>query len=169
VYLQPIYPLAAVLCAAALADAYGALSDPRRRERWSRAARIALPVVVAGEIAFYGWLEPTLDSRNSLRQLAEAAAAAAGPGKPIGVFDDDSKAASIAYYARREVRPLAGAEDAARFVAAGGRGIVIEQDDLAKLGDLASYRVVDRIAARRREFLVLAPALRTPVGAQPLR
>jgi 4-amino-4-deoxy-L-arabinose transferase len=163
VYLAPIEPLVALLCADALASWLE--TEPARRrlrrlpgETPLAAATALLAAVVVLEGAWLWVVQPALDARNSPRAVAEAAGGATPDGAAIGVFRHEPLIGPLRYYGRRRVAPLEQPEEVAHFFAQGGRALVIEDEDLALLGDAARFRVLARERIRQRVVLVVGPA-----------
>jgi 4-amino-4-deoxy-L-arabinose transferase-like glycosyltransferase len=147
-----------------LAVAGGALaalaSEPLLRRRVPpRLALCAatLALVLALEGAVFLRLLPALDPRNSARAVAELAAAATPAGAPIGVYRSESLSGAIAYYGRRPARILLEPADVAEFTAAGGRAIVVEDDDLERLHEVRAIRPLGEGRSRQRKLLVVTP------------
>jgi 4-amino-4-deoxy-L-arabinose transferase-like glycosyltransferase len=162
VYLAPIEPLLALACAEALAGWLGTEQARRWLRRLpgepARAAVLALGVtVVALEGAWIACIKPALNERNSPRALAEAAARATPEDGAIGLFRHDPLIGPLSYYGGRRVSPLDDAEDVTRFFAQDGRVLVVEDEDLAALGDAARFPVLARERIRQRRMLVLGP------------
>ena len=153
--LPPSFGL--VLAGAALAALW---LEPRLRARSSPRLALfaaALGVLLAGEAAVFQRLFPALDVRNSARAVAELAASATPAGEPIGVYRSESLSGAIAYYGRRPARNLHEPEDLAAFAAAGGRAIVVEERDLAKLHTTLPVRKLGQGRSRQRTLFVVAP------------
>jgi 4-amino-4-deoxy-L-arabinose transferase-like glycosyltransferase len=162
VYLAPIEPLVAQACAEALASGL----EAERARRWlqrlpgepARAAALALLVAVLLLQGAWLWaIQPALNARNSPRALAEAAARATPQGLAIGLFRHDPLIGPLQYYGGRRVSPLDDADDVARFFAQGGRVLVVEDEDLAALGEAACFPVLGRERIRQRRMLVIGP------------
>jgi hypothetical protein len=103
-------------------------------------------------------IQPALNARNSPRAVAEAAGSATPRGATIGLFRNDPLIGPLQYYGGRRVHPLEDAEEVTRFFAQGGRVLVVEDEDLALLGDESSFRVLARERIRQRLMLVIGPA-----------
>jgi hypothetical protein len=102
-------------------------------------------------------LFPALDARNSLRPVAELAASVSEPGEPIGVYRKESLAGGIGYYSGRPAHDLREPTDLAGFAAAGGRVIVVEDDDFAELHASVPLRELGQSSCRQRQFYVVTP------------
>jgi hypothetical protein len=100
---------------------------------------------------------PMLNDRNSARSVAELAAAATPPDKPIGVYRSESLSGAIAYYGRRPARNLHEPADLMSFTEAGGLAIVVEEKDLVKLRQTTSVRELGQGQSRHRKLWVVTP------------
>jgi 4-amino-4-deoxy-L-arabinose transferase-like glycosyltransferase len=163
VYLAPIEPLVALACA----DSLASWLETERVRRWLRrlpgepthaAARVMLGVVLLLQGVWLWAIQPALNARNSPRAVAEAAGRATPRGATIGLFRHDPLIGPLQYYGGRRVHPLEDAEQVTRFFAQGGRVLVVEDEDLALLGDESSFRVLARERIRQRLMLVIGPA-----------
>lgn len=109
------------------------------------------------ELALHQALFPALDARNSLRPVAELVASVSAPDRPIGVYRNASLSGGIGYYSRRSAHDLREPADFARFTAAGGTAIVMEDDDFAQLRRSVLLRELGSRSCRQRRLLVVAP------------
>lgn len=129
---------------------------------------VLLAAVFAVELALFTLLFPALDAEKSPRALAEAAAALTPPAGTIGVVGNDAMVAGIAYYGRRHVAPLGSPESIQRFLAEGGRALVVPVRELDRVVALAP--VEERARARRgRRALVVVTPIDEARPAAPMR
>jgi hypothetical protein len=66
-------------------------------------------------------------------------------------------AGGLAYYGGRRVELLRGGDDVARFVASGGRALVVAEKKRERVESAVPVRVVFRARSGRRAVLVLEP------------
>jgi len=153
-----------------LAAAAGTLAW-RRAARAGRPARARLGVLFAAvwacELVVLVGALPALDPEKSPRPLALAAAARARPGAPIGLFGARSLAGGLVYYGGRRVETLSSPESVERFLAEGGRVVVIEAKDLPALERTVPVRVRERLRNPRRAFLVVEARPRAAAPPSP--
>lgn len=128
-------------------------------------AGVAVGGVYAGLLAAFLLLFPALEPILSLRPLAEAAARATPPGRPIGLVSDETWTGGIAYYGRRPVAVLHSGEDVRRFLDAGGEAMIVQARKAERVEAVAPVEVLARARSGSREALVLR-ARRPPVGAR---
>jgi hypothetical protein len=80
----------------------------------------------------------------------------------VGLLGDRALAGGLVYYGRRPVSLLSTPESVERFVAGGGRAIIVQERKLARVEGVVPVRVEARFREGRRALLVV-----TPAGAQP--
>ena len=99
------------------------------RARAACGCALAMPVVAvwAFLLVLFTVVYPALDPGKSPRPIAEAAAALTPEGGSIGLVGDVQMAGGLVYYGRRHVEALDDAASIERFLAAGGRAIVVEE------------------------------------------
>jgi 4-amino-4-deoxy-L-arabinose transferase-like glycosyltransferase len=121
--------------------------------------RLAIPVLAVGaaELVVFTVVDPARDAQKSPRAIAEAAAAATPPGAAIGLVGDATLAGGLAYYGERRVALLDEKDEIARFVASGGRALVVAEKKRARVDEVTPTRVLLRAREGRRAVLVLAP------------
>jgi hypothetical protein len=146
---------AALAVAAALALA--ARAALRRRPLAAFGGAIAL--VWAAELVAAFQVLPALDSLKSPRPVAEAAAALALPGEPVGTARL-SLAGALLYYGGRSVRGVESEAQLARFLAAGGRVLVLPASRLGLATGRFPVRVHARLRDGSRALLVVTPLAR---------
>lgn len=131
------------------------------RARARLRARIAVPVVAAWAVlmVIFQLVYPARDADKSPRPIAEAAAAITRTGLPIGLVGDAQMAGGLAYYGGRRVDVLENPHDIARFIAAGGRAIVVAEKKRDRVDRVMPTRVRLRVREGRRAMLVLEPDL----------
>jgi 4-amino-4-deoxy-L-arabinose transferase-like glycosyltransferase len=112
-------------------------------------------VGVAAQVAVFGWLLPRLDPSHSIRAAAVAAAAFAPDGTSIGLLRNGSMVGGIAYYSGRPVLPVGGERGVERFVAAGGRALILETPHLPAIEKRLRPRIVFRQEVDEDEILVV--------------
>jgi 4-amino-4-deoxy-L-arabinose transferase-like glycosyltransferase len=112
-------------------------------------------LAVAAQVAVFGWLLPRLDPAHSIRAAAVAAAAFAPEGTPIGLLRNGSMVGGIAYYSGRLVLPVGGERGVERFVAAGGRALILETPHLPAIEERLRPRIVFRQEVDDDEILVV--------------
>ena len=110
---------------------------------------------VAAQVAVFSWLLPRLDPGHSIRAAAVAASAFAPEGTSIGLLRNGSLVGGIAYYSGRPVLPVGGEEGVARFVAAGGRALILETPHLPAIQKRLRPRIVFRQIVDDDEILVV--------------
>ena len=162
VYLLPLYPAAALLVGCALeAWIRPHLVTPASSERPSPAAWTGLGVLgaaVALELAYLTVYLPRQNGEQSIRPAATAAAELAPPGTRIGLHSNGALVGGVAYYARRPVEEIGSATGLRRFLASGGRVVVVESEHLRELEAVAPTRIVFRQTLSGDEMLVVVPA-----------
>ena len=112
-------------------------------------------LAVAAQVAVFAWFLPRLDPSHSIRATAVTAAAFAPEGTPIGLVRNGSMVGGIAYYSGRPVVALGGEKAVARFVAAGGRAVILETPHLPALAKRLRPRIVFRQEVEENEILVI--------------
>jgi 4-amino-4-deoxy-L-arabinose transferase-like glycosyltransferase len=112
-------------------------------------------VAIATQVAAFSWFLPRLDSARSIRAAAVAAAAYAPEGTPIGLVRNGSLVGGIAYYSGRAVTPVGSERGVRKFLASGGRALVLETPHLAAVENVVRARIVFRQAVDDDEVLVV--------------
>jgi 4-amino-4-deoxy-L-arabinose transferase-like glycosyltransferase len=148
--------------AAALGIAAGAVVAWRLQRRHfappSARLGIAVAAVLGVELAAFLLLYPALNPGKSSRPVALAAARLTDPARPVGLLGDRALAGGLVYYGERRVTLLSTPESVERFVAAGGRAIVVQERKLARVEAVVPVRVEARFREGRRALLVVSPA-----------
>ncbi len=149
VYLLPVFPALALVGTLALERA------PRRIQSPYRAclAVLILVAVLEGVVALSVF--PRLDPEKSLRPIARAVAARAGPDEIVGVFGLSTIEGALGYYAGLRVASLPTRETLERYLEAGGRLVLLRERDLGSLGGRLELRAIETMRSGRRA-LVLA-------------
>jgi 4-amino-4-deoxy-L-arabinose transferase-like glycosyltransferase len=121
--------------------------------------RLAVPVaaVWALLLVIFCVAYPAFDPEKSPRPIAEAAAALTPEGESIGLIGDIQMAGGLVYYADRHIEALKDAEDIRRFLAAGGRAIVVEERKRDRIDAVTPVEVIFRARDGRRAVLVVTP------------
>jgi len=119
---------------------------------------IAVAATLGIELAAFLLLYPALDAGKSARPVALAAARLTDPAHPVGLLGDRALAGGLVYYGGRRVTLLSTPESVERFVAEGGRAIVVQERKLARVEAVAPVRVAARFREGRRALLVVSPA-----------
>ena len=149
-YLLPVEPAFALLFALAL-------------ERWlATRTRVAVRRVVAcaalvwlGQWIAYAFVLPGLDAARSPRPIAEAVARLAGAHERVGLYRAADIANAVTYYGERPVEAFLGPEQLARFVAGGGRVLVVEAERLPEVEQVAAVAIRGRFEVRDETWIVL--------------
>jgi 4-amino-4-deoxy-L-arabinose transferase-like glycosyltransferase len=148
--------------AAALGIAAGAAVAWRLQARHLAPPAARLGIVVAAalglELAVFLLVYPALDAGKSSRTVALAAARLTDPSQPVGLLGDRALAGGLAYYGQRRVSLLSTPESVERFVAGGGRAIVVQERKLSRVEAVVPVHVVARSREGRRALLVVSPA-----------
>jgi 4-amino-4-deoxy-L-arabinose transferase-like glycosyltransferase len=131
------------------------------RARARLRARLAVPVVAAWAVLMvvFQLVYPARDADKSPRPIAEAAASLTAPERSIGLVGDAQMAGGLVYYGGRRVDLLDNPHDVARFIAAGGRAIVVAEKKRDRVDRVMPTRVHFRAREGRRAVLVLVPDL----------
>jgi 4-amino-4-deoxy-L-arabinose transferase-like glycosyltransferase len=151
--------IAVALVGSAIAIGTAGAALALHRMRAPLAARLAAPVagVLLLELVGFVLLLPAIDGDKSPRALAEAAAALTPPGTPIGLVEDRSLVGGIAYYGGRPVAELREPESVRRFLADGGRAIVVKERKLGRVEVVTPVQIHFRTRRGRRAMLVVTP------------
>jgi 4-amino-4-deoxy-L-arabinose transferase-like glycosyltransferase len=152
---------AAVAAIALGAAGAWALAGRLAAPRWARAGVVGA-AVVALELALFTLALPALDPQKSPRPVAQTAARLAAPGEPIGLAFKGSLLGGLVYYADRPVARLDDRGAVARFVAGGGRVIVLPAARLIELAQVVPVTVRARARRGARALLVVAAAAAEP-------
>lgn len=150
-YLLPIHPALALVTA-------GFFATTATR---SRALARAIPFVALVELAAALLVLPGLDPEKSPRPIAEAIARHSAPRERVGLFGLRPLEGAIPYYGGPPVASLGDEASVARFLAEGGRLILLRERSVASLGTRVALEPVDRFRSGRRA-LVLARARLEP-------
>ncbi len=155
------WSLGAVFVGIALA-AWGAWA------RWPGRApesRLWIPIgaLVAAELALFTLLLPGLDPEKSPRPIAAAAAALTAADEPLGLVGKPTLLGGLAYYAERRVTLLDDPGRLERFLAEGGRTLVIAGHQLERVRSSVPLTIHARARRGRRTLLVATPS----PGAEP--
>ncbi len=155
------WSLGAVFVGIALA-AWGAWA------RWPGRApesRLWIPIgaLVAAELALFTLLLPGLDPEKSPRPIAAAAAALTAADEPLGLVGKPTLLGGLAYYAERRVTLLDDPGRLERFLAEGGRTLVIAGHQLERVRSTVPLEIHARARRGRRTLLVATPS----PGAEP--
>jgi 4-amino-4-deoxy-L-arabinose transferase-like glycosyltransferase len=131
------------------------------RARARLRVRLAVPVVAAWAVLMvvFQLVYPARDADKSPRPIAEAAASLTAPERSIGLVGDAQMAGGLVYYGGRRVDLLDNPHDVARFIAAGGRAIVVAEKKRDRVDRVMPTRVHFRAREGRRAVLVLVPDL----------
>lgn len=113
--------------------------------------------LVAVELSVFALAYPAFDDEKSPRAIALAAAEVAGPGGAVAVFDRTPLVGGIAYYSGRPVVPLSDAAAARRFVAEGGRAVIVLERRLDALRRAGDFEVRASSRSGRRTLVVATP------------
>jgi 4-amino-4-deoxy-L-arabinose transferase-like glycosyltransferase len=121
--------------------------------------RLAMPVVAvwAFLLVLFTVVYPALDPGKSPRPIAEAAAALTPEGGSIGLVGDVQMAGGLVYYGHRHVEALDEAASIERFLAAGGRAIVVEEKKRERVDAVTPVDVRFRAREGSRAVLVVTP------------
>jgi len=121
--------------------------------------RLAVPVVAmwALLLVIFTVVYPALDSEKSPLPIAEAAAALTPDGESIGLLGDVQMAGGLVYYGHRHVEALDDAASIERFLAAGGRAIVVEEKKRERVDAVTPVEVKFRAREGSRAVLVVTP------------
>jgi len=226
-YLLPVFPAAALLCAETLTGVFPAGRDvPGWLGRWLMGLAIALPTaalaastpigtdlagvmlpasygfglaliavaaafawrpsgrtrapgltrvmvvsfgVLLFELATFTLAFPALEPEKSPRPIASRAAELTAPDEPVGLAFKRTLLGGLRYYGKRPIRVLDDSEAVGAFLAAGGRVIVVPEEHLARIADVAPVEIRGRYRRGKRALLVVASgelsaAPRTPAG-----
>jgi 4-amino-4-deoxy-L-arabinose transferase-like glycosyltransferase len=125
-------------------------------------------LAVAAQVALFGWLLPRLDPARSIRAVAIAASAFAPEATPIGLVRNGSLIGGIAYYSGRAVTALGSERGVKRFLASGGRAMIVETPHLAAIEKVAPARIVFRQEVDGDEVLVVVIDDAARLAAAPL-
>jgi 4-amino-4-deoxy-L-arabinose transferase-like glycosyltransferase len=126
--------------------------------RRGAAVETRIAVLAAGVFAVqflsYAVAVPAFDVENSPRPIAETAAALARPGEPIGLYRGHDIANAVTYYEGRPTLKLEDPAELGGFLAGGGRVIVFEEEQLAKVESVARVIVRGRFRVRGETWLI---------------
>ena len=121
--------------------------------------RLAIPVIAVWALllVIFTVAYPAFDPEKSPRPIAEAAAALTPAGESIGLIGDIQMAGGLVYYGNRHIATLEDSEDIRRFLAAGGRAIVVEEKKRERIDAVAPVEVRFRAREGSRAVLVVTP------------
>jgi 4-amino-4-deoxy-L-arabinose transferase-like glycosyltransferase len=121
--------------------------------------RLAVPVVAmwALLLVIFTVVYPALDPEKSPRPIAEAAAALTPDGESIGLVGDEQMAGGLVYYGHRHVEVLDDAQSIERFLAAGGRAVVVEEKKRERVDAVVPVEVRFHARDGSRAVLVVTP------------
>ena len=119
--------------------------------------RLAIPIVAVWALLLvvFTVAYPALDPGKSPRPIAEAAAALTPEGSSIGLVGDVQMAGGLVYYGRRHIEALDDAASIERFLAAGGRVIVVEEKKRERVDTVTPVAVRFRAREGSRAVLVV--------------
>ncbi len=134
------------------------------RSRARLRLRLAVPVVAVWALLLvvFTVVYPALDPEKSPRPIAEAAAALTPEGESIGLVGDEQMAGGLVYYGHRHVEALDDAASIERFIAAGGKAIVIEEKKRERVDVVTPVTVRFRAREGSRAVLVVTPQPAAP-------
>ena len=163
----PVPPPAAALPAAAALVAAGiaigwVLGRRGADPRWQ--IGILVGVVLGLEGIIFWVLFPSWNPARSPRPLAVAVAALADPGERIGLADNHPKLGGLAYYSGHDVAYLGDAESLRRFLATGGRWVVVRSDKLHRVREVTTTPVREQ----HGRWLIVGPAAADVPGPREL-
>jgi hypothetical protein len=118
---------------------------------------VLVAAVVATELALFALLFPALDAEKSPRFLAEAAASVTPPGGRIGIVGNEGLVGGIAYYGRRRVARLESPASIERFLAEGGRALVVKPSEVERVSAFGPVEEIARARRGRRALAVVTP------------
>ena len=129
------------------------------RARTRLRVRLAVPIVAVWALllVIFTVVYPALDPEKSPRPIAEAAAELTPEGESIGLLGDVQMAGGLVYYGHRHVEELDDTESIERFLAAGGRAIVVEEKKRERVDAVAPVEVRFRARDGSRAVLVVTP------------
>jgi hypothetical protein len=121
--------------------------------------RLAIPVVAVWALllVIFCVAYPAFDPEKSPKPIAEAAAALTPEGQSIGLIGDIQMAGGLVYYGNRHIATLENAKDIRRFLAAGGRAIVVEERKRERIDAVTPVDVRFRARDGSRAVLVVTP------------
>ncbi len=160
-YLLPIFPALALVAA---------LGATRLRQtgpggpRTSRAAVLALAAVAAIELAGLGLVLPRFEAIKSPRPIARAAAKLARPDEAIGVYGLRPIEGAIPYYGGRAVTSLDSEASLRRFLAGGGRHVLMRARHWQQLGPGHDLVPVQAFRSGRRTLALATRRTPYPEG-----
>ncbi len=97
---------------------------------------------------------PALDTENSPRPIAEAAAALTRPGEEVAVFRGGDIADAVAYYDGRPVDPIFATTRLVAFFERGGRAVIFEEERLAEVESIAPVAIRGRFRVRGDTWVI---------------
>ena len=127
------------------------------RGSWLARAGVVVAGVALAELLVFTAVFPALDVEKSPRRVAEAAAALTPAGASVGVTRG-TLVGALAYYGGRPVTELTQPETIAAFLAGGGRAIVTEERNLARIEAVTPVEIRFRARQGRRALVVVTPA-----------
>ncbi|MEN8185374.1 MAG: phospholipid carrier-dependent glycosyltransferase, partial [Myxococcota bacterium] len=127
-------------------------SAPLSRRLW-----IPVATVFGIELATFLVALPALDPGKSPRPIAVAAARWTGEDGRIGLYGQRPRVAGLRYYGDRPVVWEETLEGVERFIAAGGRVLVVRQEELEEVQERIPVEVLARFRSGRRGLLLVGP------------
>ncbi len=113
--------------------------------------------VLLVELCTFTLLYPALDSEKSPRPIAEAAADITQTHDLIGVYRHRALAGGIAYYSHRPTIALEAPAEVERFVAEGGRAIIVKARHFAALSRTTPLAIRAQARHGRRTIVLAEP------------
>jgi 4-amino-4-deoxy-L-arabinose transferase-like glycosyltransferase len=117
---------------------------------------VTISTILALELVVFTFVYPSFDAEKSPRPVATLAARLTEPDETVGVFDDEGLAGGILYYGERNVKILPRAQHVQRFLAGGGRYVVLERWKLPWLDSVGRFQVHATTRKGRRELAIVS-------------
>jgi 4-amino-4-deoxy-L-arabinose transferase-like glycosyltransferase len=163
-YLLPVFPALSMIAVV------GGAGLRRARPLDGRAIASlakALAIVAALELALFCVALPMLDREKSPRPIAAAAAAATrGPMEAIGVYGMSSLEGGIGYYSGHPIRSLRSEQAVERYLASGGRVLILRARHLDRLAQRLGLVESARLRSGERQIVVAKAASSPPESAR---
>lgn len=118
---------------------------------------VLVATVLGVELAVFTLLYPALDPITSLRPIATAAGSLTPPDERIGLWSDEAMIGGLVYYGGRRVAPFDTPEGVRRFVAEGGRAIVVKRRKLDRVQEAVPVEIRASSRTGSRELVVVTP------------
>ena len=132
-----------------------ALVASRRRARVVL-IRVTICTALALELVVFTWVYPSFDAEKSPRPVATLAAQLTRPDETIGIFDDEGLAGAILYYGKRRVEVLPRPQHVQRFLANGGRYVILERWKLPWLDTVGRFQVHATTRKEKRQLAIVS-------------